>query len=430
MSKKHIQWLQSELPKLTEQDVISAEVSNKLKQHYAMNDLSARQSLSLFTIILATIGSLLIGGGIILIFAYNWENIDRPMRTVLAFTPLVIAQILTVMALYPKKRGTAWREVSGTLLFCGVAAAISIIGQTYHISGDFQGFITWWYLLILPLVYVLRAHLMTILMILLGGYAAANFSLIYILCLVALLPYYIQVSNQDNSAKATQAGWAWTLAILFVVTLQFIFTGSGYLSTPIVLSCSTCLYLIGSLIEKDQAAWKRPITTVSAVVLGGYLISFSFNEILQSVVHIPDLLIYSFHEDYIVFLIFLLLSVILIAYNGYLRNFKLLVLPSILLLYITTGLLIGLYAETELSITFGSLTFTLLALLIGSWYIYLGIKEDSTSKLNFGLTLIVGLVMFKFFIDDYSLVIRGVAFIVLGATLIGTNIWHNRRGAI
>jgi len=340
------------------------------------------------------------------------------------------------MALYPKKRGTAWREVSGVLLFCGVAAAISIIGQTYHISGDFQGFITWWYLLILPIVYTLRAHLMAVLMILLGGYAAANFSPIYILCLALLLPYYIQVTHQGNTAKATQAGWAWTIAFLFLVPFQFVFRIDGQLSIPTVLSLSTCLYLIGSMIEKDKMAWRRPVTSCSTFILGGYLISLSFNDTLENIIYVSEIFTNpfqdnyssSFKENHIALIVFLVLSSILIIYQTYLRNFKLLILPTILILYIILGLLIDSHDRPDIAVTLCSLVFTLITILTSSWYIHLGIKNNSTSKLNYGLALIVGLVMFKFFIDDFSLVTRGIAFIVLGATLIGTNIWHNRRG--
>jgi len=233
-------------------------------QYYAMDRFSDQQSMSLFTIILATIGGLLIGGGVILIFAYNWDNIDRPMRTVLAFTPLIIAQILTVMALYPQKRGTAWREVSGVLLFCSVAAVISIIGQTYHISGDFQGFITWWFLLIFPLIYLLRAHFMTILMTLLGGFAAMDFSPIYFFCLIAILPYYAQVIQSNNTIKMVQIGWLWTLSFFVAVMVQFLFNGSNFVSFFIILNISVCLFLFGSIIEKEKAAWKRPMTLISA----------------------------------------------------------------------------------------------------------------------------------------------------------------------
>lgn len=432
MTQKYIKWLKDELPKLTQENIITDEIAEKIHQHYQMDELLAQQSLSFFTIILASIGSLLIGGGIILIFAYNWDNIDRPMRTVLAFTPLVIAQILTVMALYPKKRGTAWREVAGVLLFFGVAAAISIIGQTYHISGDFQGFITWWYLLILPVVYVLRAHLMTMLMIVLAGYAAINFSPIYLLFLIALLPYYIQIIDQGNNTKTIQTGWVWAIAVLCSVPFQLFPNTSDKISLLIMFSLSSCFYLISSVIEKNQATWKRPVTIFSALTLGGFLILLSFNDAAETIFHIPLILNNQLEEGYQILITLLVLSAILIAYQAHLRNFKVLILPSILPLYIVLGFAFGSSSPTETfdtdwQLTFISLIFTLTAIFISGWYIYLGIKEDSASKLNYGLILIVGLVMFKFFIDDFSLVIRGTAFIVVGATLIITNIWHNRR---
>lgn len=437
MSKKHIQWLKDELPKLTEQEVISAKTSQKLQQHYVMDGLSSEQSLSLFTIILATIGGLLIGGGIILIFAYNWENIDRPMRTVLAFTPLVIAQVLMVMGLYPRKRGTAWREVSGVLLFCSVAAAISIIGQTYHISGDFQGFITWWFILLLPVVYLLRAHLMTMLIVILGGYAASNFTSAYFLCLLALLPYYIQETNNNRALTSIQTGWLWVVAFLIATPFQFIFGAGGLDSNLNLLCIGTCLYLTGSIIEESNVSWKRPMTIAGSLVLGGYLISLTFNDVLENSIYMLSVFMFNAieNQNHLSQLVILITSFSLLAYHIYARNFKLLVLPSVLVLYIPIGFLLALSdspatGDSQTLLTIGSLAFTLLAVLISGWYIFLGIKEDSASKLNFGLIMIIGLVMFKFFVDDFSLVTRGIAFIVLGTALISVNVWHNRRSLI
>jgi len=110
-----------------------------------------------------------------------------------------------------------------------------------------------------------------------------------------------------------------------------------------------------------------------------------------------------------------------------------LILSSVFILFVIFSFLLGLndhpeMAHAEWKFTLGSLLFTLVTILTGGWYIYLGVIENSASKLNYGLILIVALVMFKFFVDEFSLVTRGVAFIVLGATLIGVNVWHNRRG--
>lgn len=437
MSKKHIQWLRDELPELTRQEIISKESALKLQQHYEMDELASKQSLSLFTIILATIGGLLIGGGIILIFAYNWDNINRPMRTVIAFATLLIAQALCVMALYPKQRGPAWREVAGILLFCAVAAAISIIGQTYHISGDYQGFMTYWFLLLLPVVYLLKPHLMTMLMIILASANSLQFDSFYWLGLFALLPYYILVSKSVNTLKSTQTSWLWVLCCAVVIPANFLFRSHGLSNTIEVLtllSFAVGLYLTGSLINTHARLIHRPFMIIGALIIAPLMIGLSHQEplsgidSLQSVFFLDRLFNAELH-DAVLFTLINTISVGLILYKVFKRQFADLVLPSVLILLFAYTLILPVENEQHSLFTvYGAIAFSITAFAIGCWYLFIGVKNDRASQLNFGLLIIMSLLMVKFFNDDFSILSRGIVFIVLGSALISVNIWHSRRG--
>jgi len=438
MSNKHIKWLSTQLAELTRQDVISPEAALKLRQHYEMDSLETQKSMSLFTVILATIGGLLVGGGIILIFAYNWDNIDRPMRTVLAFTPLLVSQVLCVMALYPNKRGPAWREVSGVLLFCSVAAAISIIGQTYHISGDYQGFMTTWFILLLPIVYILRPHLMTMLMIILATSNAFQFESFYWLFLFALLPYYFLVSRDKNTLKSTQTGWLWVLCCTCVTQINILFH-FDLLSTTIkvitFLSFGVSLYLSGKLINTQSGFIQRPFVIIGSFTIASFLLTFTFKEALIELFTIDNMTLHTYlflaewHEILLIALINLS-SLILILHALFKRQFINLVLPSVLVLVLIYMALFNVQTEEEIAVRafYTSVLFSFVAFIIGCWYLYQGVKNDSTGQLNFGLLLVMGLLFIKFFNDDFTIIARGITFIILGSALIGVNVWHSRRG--
>ncbi len=62
-------------------------------------------------------GALLIGAGIILMLAHNWEDLSRPVRAALSFLPLLLAQGLAGWALVRRPESLAWREGTGALLF-------------------------------------------------------------------------------------------------------------------------------------------------------------------------------------------------------------------------------------------------------------------------------------------------------------------------
>ena len=79
-------WLRRELPGLIAAGVITPDVAAAIEHHYAALD-SSRKGFGF--IILAAIGSALIGAGIILLVAHNWDELSRPLRCAIAFLPLV-----------------------------------------------------------------------------------------------------------------------------------------------------------------------------------------------------------------------------------------------------------------------------------------------------------------------------------------------------
>ena len=119
----------------------------------------------------------------------------------------------------------------------------------------------------------------------------------------------------------------------------------------------------------------------------------------------------------------------LILYKVFRRQFADLVLPSVLILLFAYSLILPVESERYgLFTVYGAIAFSIAAFAIGCWYLFIGVKNDKASQLNFGLLIIMSLLMVKFFNDDFSILSRGIVFIVLGSALISVNIWHSRRG--
>ena len=101
--------------KLIKNEVISQEVASKIESYYKSKQENSPNRL--FTVF-GVLGSLLVGLGIILILAHNWDDFSRTIKTVFAFVPLVIGQFLVGYSILKKKSST-WREASGTFfIFC------------------------------------------------------------------------------------------------------------------------------------------------------------------------------------------------------------------------------------------------------------------------------------------------------------------------
>jgi len=150
------------IPELVKVDVISEETGLKIAKYYELKKQSAPNNL---VVILGILGALLVGGGIVLIVAHNWDELSRFVKTILSFLPLVVAQLTCAYTLLKQKDNRVWRECSSVLLFFAIGVCISLISQIYQISGSMSGFLLTWMILALPLVYLLSSSTVALLCI-------------------------------------------------------------------------------------------------------------------------------------------------------------------------------------------------------------------------------------------------------------------------
>lgn len=203
-------------------------------------------------IVLSVLGAMLIGLGIMLIVAHNWDNFSRPIKTVLAFLPMIIGQIACVYTLYRKKESQAWRESSATFLFFTVGACIGMVSQIYNLEGELGSFLLTWMLLVLPLIYLMQSSIVSLLY--LGGitwYAtncgyANNYEpyLYWGLLAMAMPHYYRLYQNSPHGNAFNYHSWAITLSVL--VTLGLWAMDATVIMWVAYVSLLALYFLIGS----------------------------------------------------------------------------------------------------------------------------------------------------------------------------------------
>jgi len=93
----HVLWLRRELPELVGQGVIQSEVAERIRQHYGETEMAGRTTKRWAIVLFSILGAALIGGGIILLLAHNWEELSRPMRAAISVAPLAIAAAKPLM---------------------------------------------------------------------------------------------------------------------------------------------------------------------------------------------------------------------------------------------------------------------------------------------------------------------------------------------
>ncbi len=118
--------------------------------------------------VVGTIGALLIGLGIIAFIGANWEAMPRIWRFGLLIVGLALSYVAAGAFL---SRG--FRVFSeAALLLAGLifAAAIALIGQTYHLSGDFAGAVMLWEAGMIGAALLTGSAVTTMLAVIGGGY--------------------------------------------------------------------------------------------------------------------------------------------------------------------------------------------------------------------------------------------------------------------
>ncbi len=232
MSNRNVRWLYDELPRLVGSGILSDDAAGRLREHYGEPPAGGGRRVAL--IVFSILASMLIGAGIIMLLANNWEGLSRPVRTVLALAPLVVTQALACWIVATGRDGAAWREGVSTFLCMSVAASIALIGQTYHIPGDLGSFLLTWMVLTLPLVYLFRATA-PCLIYLTGitswaGYAQSEGgqAILFWLLLAAVLPRVVMAARKNRySAESGVMGWGLILCLCVAtgITLEKVMPG-------------------------------------------------------------------------------------------------------------------------------------------------------------------------------------------------------------
>ena len=421
MNNKAIQGLYDALPQLVAQGVVTSDVAARLRAHYG--PIEAARPARLAVIIFGVLGALLIGAGIILVLAHNWEDLSRPARAGLSFLPLLLAQALAPWVLVRRPQSLAWREGVSALLFLTIGASISLVAQTYNISGDLPRFILTWTLLGLPLVYLFDA-VVPALLALWGITEWAchlrcedDFNAGYWLLAALLLPQLVRWFRAGRfQVRPTLLLWALCVSVTIAagVTIERVLPGLWII---LYAGLFALLFLAGEFwFREAEGFWSRPLRHFggAGVLTLSFLLTFEWpwREIGWNHWHWERL-----HDT-------AWRAVPDAALGGVIP------LAAIILLVMTVrrrtplGLVLGLtpilatlgYCLCCLSKTYAPAAglFDLYLLTTGLWLLVTGIRINKQGQMNVGLLAITALIIARFFDSDLSFLLRGLLFIALG----------------
>lgn len=428
MNKKDaIVWLYQEMPELVRCQILDQASVERLRNHYGPVAREGRRSLGL--VICAGIGALLVGLGIMLLLAHNWTDLSRPQRTVLSFLPLVLGQGLAGWAWLKKRASPAWCEGSATFLFLAVGASIALVGQTYHIPGDLARFLLAWMLLGLPLVYLFRAALPTLLYwagvtwwSVLG--ADDRLPVMFFWLLMALpLPFCWQLLR-SGQRRLTAAWLAWVLALCLPIGLGCSsYAALKYLWVPLYLGLFAVCYLLAGNWSGAMAV-SRPFRLLGGWGTVGLMLLLSVPDIWQELARHPLLAAGKAAWPEYLLLALLLLAVTLLLGRALVDGRWLEGIFGLAPLLMTLQLLAG---SQRLATGISLIIINLYLLVLGGLILRDGLQGGRLPRINAGLGILSALIAVRFFDSQLPFTLRGLLFILIGCAFLTVNLWVKRR---
>lgn len=407
--------LLKDLTELVNADVINSETAARITDYYNNRKDAPNEK---FNIVLGILGSLLVGSGIVLLVAHNWDEMSRTTQTIFAFLPLLIGQAACLFTLVKKKGNVSWRESSSVVLFFAMASCLALISQVYHIGGTLEGFIATWLMLTAPLIYIMRSSLLSILVIACATWYA---SLVgygdlftsgdtpvpywYLIFVAFTIPHYYQYLKSKRESNFFHLH-NWFYVISLIVGLgAFVGKSSGDYQWIFIAYCGLfgVFYLLGnSNYFNENRLFANPFLIAGIIGTAIIFLIWSYDGLWNDLER-PKASAFFYVSLFLLALqTFLLIKFRVqtdslfdpLRYSAFALTAAVLLfsrLPAIGLLFINAWIL-----------------------LIAMFYIRKGARKDHLGILNFGLLIIASLAVLRFFDESIPFVWRGLFFVATG----------------
>ncbi len=409
--------LSEALPELLREGLLTPEQAERIRARYqAGSEQAGNRQLLVFAIL----GSLLVGLGIILIIAHNWDDLSRPLRTLLAFAPVLLGQGLVWYTLRHKPTVTGWREGSAVLLACGLFACVALISQIYHIHGELSGYLLTCALLIAPLLYLPGSFVVAL------GYlavvtwhatlvradGAGELPWMALPLLAAFVPYYVQRARHEGGTVGFW--WLSLFAALALGILSQLFYQEWTMLHILALVALSAAYTLVPWLAPRPELRTWPWVLVGGLAQLVLFFIFSFRPVWEELIDEPTR-----HLGGDLIPITLLLLIGLGAYIIAARRRRLLErwpYPEGFVLVLVA------YVVGLASPAFAAVLINLALLALGVVTVRHGIEQGSLRRMNLGLSVLSLTILLRFFDTDLSFVVRGLVFIAIGAGFLYMNL--------
>jgi uncharacterized membrane protein len=426
MSSSKARWVLGELPGLVAGGVIDQAAADRLRQHFEAG-VSEGGGRRVAVVAFGGLGAALIGGGIVLMLAHNWDELSRSMRAGLTLGLLLAAQGLAGWALHARRRSTAWGESAAAFLALAVGASIALVSQTYHLGGDFRTFLLTWCLLALPLAFLFESHLTAAIVWVLAflrtwgaSWERSDDSWFWALAGAGALYFLLAAKRAERD---------WRLPMLAgVATAALVVGGTASVATawrlvPVLLYLGGLLgflYAAGApAAVREATGWQRVLRgmSVPAIVVCSLIGTYDF--VWNEGVRRPGSI---WHTG-----VWVGVALGALALVRALRDLREARWDQALFAGALVPATLGVAAALAGHVAVAMLVFNAYLAALGLATLVRGLGEARLGATNVGLILLTTLASARFFDADLSFLARGIGFILVGLSFLGVNVYLVRR---
>lgn len=418
-------WLYEELADLREHGVIDETAESRIRSYYAETetepvatvnqeraaaDGSAKSGKNqYFLVVLVSLGVLMVGCGVILLFAHNWDMLSVFQRVVAAFIP-VVAGVLCGVYTIMKKKDARWREASAFFTAVGFAVLTALISQIYNTGGTLLDFLRLVMAVSLPLVYIFSSQMLTVLYCAgilgflrygLDGYPQAD--LFYVAGIAPFILYYL-FFHKPEGTQAAQMRYICLMPLLFLL----IHSSNGGAIQENFFAAAGLLYTAGLYYsETKRGVWRNPW-----LICGWVLLTVLLTVASSSPYFLSDRYYLSG------------LWCVILAAQMFVIARKPTPLKAAVMLAALLPVAVALPpASRDVSVWLASACF----LMVGASALWEGARGRGLIKINAGMVQIAILVAIRFADPDMSILTRSAILIVIGLAFIAINVYLSRK---
>jgi uncharacterized membrane protein len=290
-------------------DLITSEQAAAISTYHSEHHLDDARSRGFrrMVSVLSIFGAVLVGAGLLLVVASNWQTFTPTTKTAIAIATFVVIEAFG----YGIRFRTGYHHTGEAVLFVGAVAyggAIFLVAQTYNRPLDDDSLFMFWLLPVFPLAYVVRSRLISALSLAVTfgviGYKLTDWTAGTSSMVLAVAATYLLIGAAVVSLGGVQRDvptlrylappWEWIgtatiLAVLFVMSFSSVYDWtegwiqqiSGSLQTILVVAgvLAASGIVIRTVLRKrfDRYVAVTASITGLAVIATAFLITAPFN---------------------------------------------------------------------------------------------------------------------------------------------------------